>query len=565
MARTSQKPQIFKLPLPLGSEVEGLCEEVLVAGGDIIVQTNWSEYTPLHLAAINGRNALFLSLLERGAGAMLGVKDALGRNVLHLVVSGSNEVLTRLLVDKGFAIDDVDDEGDTPLHYAARRMNELMVKILLKSEADVTATTDGKVVRTSTLSYPGINATTAGGQTALHLVASQIGPKSITIAKILLESGVAVNLADWVGVTALHAAASGGDINLVELLLQNGADPNLQDSTGWTPLHIAGGIWPDKTLPWVMIQYGADVNIRNGSGETAIDVALANNDGIPPLLVHMLEKVGPDFRTTSCPRTALHLAVQISSLPLTRKLLDDGVDITAIDWRGWTVLHYALYGDIHNSELIKLLLDRGADISTVDNIGDTALALADKWPAQGFSTLFENVDANFRTRQCKRTVLHLAAWWGDTALTKSSLKKGIDPNTLDVHDRTALHYASSSHAWEVVLVLLARGADTSIMDSAGETPLFCALRNEDPSLSVKKTCGEMVRALLKGVYIDARNRDGHSLLHMAAKNGHWEAMEMLVACGADESVKDLSGMTASQLFMQQQRWARMVDEQVEMY
>jgi hypothetical protein len=62
--------------------------------------------------------------------------------------------------------------------------------------------------------------------------------------KLLLKRGARVNLANDIGVTALHLAAGGQCEKTVELLLQNGADITLKNKSGETPLHwgaIRGG------------------------------------------------------------------------------------------------------------------------------------------------------------------------------------------------------------------------------------------------------------------------------------------------------------------------------------
>ncbi|KAK6206230.1 putative ankyrin repeat protein [Colletotrichum tabaci] len=55
----------------------------------------------------------------------------------------------------------------------------------------------------------------------------------------LVDKGVAVNATDATHQTALHAAATFGELGIVELLLRNGADPALQDIDGARPLDLA--------------------------------------------------------------------------------------------------------------------------------------------------------------------------------------------------------------------------------------------------------------------------------------------------------------------------------------
>ena len=55
--------------------------------------------------------------------------------------------------------------------------------------------------------------------------------------KALCAEGVDINAKDEHGETALHEAASMGDLDLVSVLISAGADVNVQDERGQTPLH----------------------------------------------------------------------------------------------------------------------------------------------------------------------------------------------------------------------------------------------------------------------------------------------------------------------------------------
>ena len=58
------------------------------------------------------------------------------------------------------------------------------------------------------------------------------------MAKLLLEKGAECNAVDVYGASALHRAASKGNIKIVDLLLsQFKANPNLPDCEGNTPLY----------------------------------------------------------------------------------------------------------------------------------------------------------------------------------------------------------------------------------------------------------------------------------------------------------------------------------------
>jgi len=67
--------------------------------------------------------------------------------------------------------------------------------------------------------------------------------------------------------------------------------------------------------------------------------------------------------------TALHYAVKVSHLRMSRLLLDKGADIQAEDKHGWSVLHYAVrYGNV---EITEFLIEQGANIHAKEKRGGT--------------------------------------------------------------------------------------------------------------------------------------------------------------------------------------------------
>ncbi|KAI9335656.1 hypothetical protein DFJ73DRAFT_893465 [Zopfochytrium polystomum] len=141
-------------------------EALLVAasvgqGANIVARAHPAGATPLHCAAEHGVAPAVAALLS--AGALSGLKDVVGRTPLHLAVNNkrSAPAIVSLLLDRGdgTAAASHDSEGWTPLHVAAvrdwedyeRDGREVVQRLLMSAHTDV-------------------DARTAGGQTALHLV-----------------------------------------------------------------------------------------------------------------------------------------------------------------------------------------------------------------------------------------------------------------------------------------------------------------------------------------------------------------------------------------------------------
>lgn len=145
----------------------------------------------------------------------------------------------------------------------------------------------------------------------------------------------------------------------------------------------------------------------------------------------------------------LHAAVVRTKLVIINFLLDNGFDIEAEDFQGYTALQVAVQNRVVGGQgqaMIMLLLSRGASLSVLD--------------------------------KNKRTVLHQAArfyrWGGVVQLL---LQRGVPVNARDISGATALHLAATSGHVDIVNILLGAGADKAIEDFFGDTPFHLAIRH----------------------------------------------------------------------------------------
>jgi hypothetical protein len=129
-----------------------------------------------------------------------------------------------------------------------------------------------------------------------------------------------VNARYWSNATtALHFAASKGNVHACEKLLQLGADVNAK-SLHKTALHIA----ITKEVVKILLNWKAKIEIQDDNGFT-------------PLLYHVTK----------------------NHIDIVRCLLNHGANIQRIDLKGWNVLHHAGHNNVA-PELVSLLLRRGA-------------------------------------------------------------------------------------------------------------------------------------------------------------------------------------------------------------
>ncbi|XP_045621418.1 ankyrin repeat and SAM domain-containing protein 6 isoform X2 [Procambarus clarkii] len=121
--------------------------------------------------------------------------------------------------------------------------------------------------------------------------------------------------------------------------------------------------------------------------------------------------------------------------------------------------------------------------------------------------------------------LHRAAEQGDIEYVKSALEDGVDIDSPDHDNNTALHIASANDHEVLVAFLLSKNSNREATNNLGWTPLMQAARH-----------GHMHVVLLlvqAGASVDTRNRLGMTALMLASVSGHMGTIRMLIDAGAN--------------------------------
>lgn len=90
------------------------------------------------------------------------------------------------------------------------------------------------------------------------------------LVDMLLTRGARINATNMGDDTALHLASSHGHLDCVNLLLKNKADVNALNEHGNTPLHYAS-FWGYQDIAEELLANGAQANVANVDGDTPID------------------------------------------------------------------------------------------------------------------------------------------------------------------------------------------------------------------------------------------------------------------------------------------------------
>uniref|UniRef100_A0A0G4HP08 Uncharacterized protein n=1 Tax=Chromera velia CCMP2878 TaxID=1169474 RepID=A0A0G4HP08_9ALVE len=216
-------------------------------------------------------------------------------------------------------------------------------------------------------------------------------------------------------------------------------------------------------------------------------------------------------------RTALHDASERGDRTMVELLLSSQeTRVDSTDRRGKTALHVAVSNG-HDS-IVDLLLQNGADVNAKEANAEVSGG---------------------------RTSLHLASKRGDKGMVEQLLTQGADVNAKTNDGLTALQVALVGGRLNIVKCLVEAGADVNVEETElKRTALHIFSEHGD---------WDMVKLLLrKGAAVDATDRHGQTPLHRAVLNGQQSILELLLEYGADVNVKDVNangspGMTALEL------------------
>jgi ankyrin repeat protein len=425
----------------------------------------------------------------------------------------------------------------------------------------------------------------------------------LELVEKLIAAGTDVTPANAFGSSAITEAAIIGHAGILEALLAAGADPDFANPEGETPLMAVARTGKTDAAE-VLLDAGADVNATEAwGGQSALMWAAArgNADMIRLLAAHGAEldargvvrqwarKVIKEPRPKDMARggfTALLYAAREGCVDCARALIEAGADPDLADPERVTPLNMALL-NLHY-DLAAWLIDAGADV--------------DKWDLFGRTPIYMAADTNTLPVMGNGATVVIPSLDARTALDvgRLLLAAGADPNIrlkrrppyrnvpqdrggdrILAQGATALLRAARAGDVDFVRLLLEHGALVDLPSKEGVTPLMAAAgvefgqrvtrgrnRTEEgvlETIQVLLEHGADINAqmvsepgrrfvvngsqLAQGTSYRARGQQvpsphavpHYTALHGAAQQGYNSVVELLVAAGADLTLRDARG------------------------
>ncbi|MCE5276889.1 MAG: ankyrin repeat domain-containing protein [Planctomycetaceae bacterium] len=440
--------------------------------------------TPAGMALIHNKANALRALAAHGAS--LEERPFRGRSLLHLAAQTGSYAVVEDFLAKGADPSSADPVGLTPLHCLALACARTEWKVDIFVPEDETDMADDEAMFPDRETLKILRSTPSAGDYAQTV-------------KVLCSKGAEINSnAGPFKRTPLLTAALRGNPEVVKVLLEAGAAPTIRGADlagrpnkGLTPL-MAAIVWKFPLVQRVLLDHHVPIDVHSAA-------ALGKTNVLADLLKRKPSLLNESDGLYCAP--PIFWAVWHKQPGATRFLLEKGASTNCQARYGATLLHLAVAQK--NYSLAADLLKRGA-------------------PAEKDAFLF-----------CL-TPLMRAVREEDVQMIQTLLSGGAKPGTQNRFGLTALHLAVARQNMPIVRMLLEKGAPPSPLADYGHEEWFTAYGIRTP---------ELARAIYqtKG---DPSRQAGYTPLQQAVASKNVDLVRVLLAAGADPTIKNPEGKTA---------------------
>ncbi|WP_341812896.1 ankyrin repeat domain-containing protein [Wolbachia endosymbiont (group A) of Cephus spinipes] len=424
--------------------------------------------TPLHVAAqYDSKLEIVEFLLDKNASGINDVNNN-GSTPLHVATQGNKPSTVKLLLNRGARIEVKDSRNRTPLDLAKQEGYTNIVQMIEQRQSDLdeellTAVRDGNLNEVEDLvsQNANVNTTDIYSWTPLHWATFK---DHLEIARFLIKKGADINAADKgpYGKKPIHVAAENNSKDIIEFFLSKGVGINDTDKQGYTPLHYAAWRGRLEVAKFLIEEYANSIFKYNNGSTLPCNAPLKNH-------LHVMKcSIGNrnilEIRDNSG-RVPLHCAASNGKLDMVKYFIDEEkVDVNIKDNGYWTPLHWASWGG--HLDVAKYLVDKRANINAKDKGSKIPLNVAIDQKHNDVVKYLEQAQLDLNKE------LLIAAKGGDLNKVIDLISKGANVNVKDNNDDTPLHLAVGY--LDVVKYLISKGANINAKCKAGKTTLDIA-------------------------------------------------------------------------------------------
>lgn len=472
----------------------------------------WSSLTPLHLAAVVGSADVVKILLDSGAN--LHTTDNLGGTPYSAACFWNNEAVAQVLMQASLKQQKLQgpESPQTPFGPQAFATKS---SPLVQSEGESAQNCEGPFVSMA------MRSTTAQLEDLLH----SLEPPTSFICPISLHL-----MSDPV------------------LLLETQQTYDRESIETW--FRQGHCTCPVTRKRLFRTQYVSNLALRNAI-EDWIELQLAEfkkqqQQGLPhvPSDPNIQKLVSEPLVSQTSPTTPLSFYAQdgqieqellraagLNDVASVELLLACGVSPDACDANGWTALHFA--ASTNSVDVVKVLIVRKASLEakTKEKV---------------------NIDGSV---WAESTPLHVAAGFQSSEVARVLLEAGANPRSCDALGGTPLHSACFWGNINIVQALIKAGADVAAITNSksSSSPLHYAARQGHALVAqilIQSLAGRArtdPTAPSLSDYVNGKNSNKQTALHLAAFGGHVQVVEMLLCNHGDKTIKNKSGKVPGQL------------------
>jgi ankyrin repeat protein len=524
--------------------------------------TGASDAPPLVGAVRDGNVEAVRFLLEQRADANAAEGD--GLSALHWAARRGEPEIAKLLLDSGATADAKTRNGAyTPLHEASKAGNAAVARVLLIAGADPAA------------------GTTTGGATPLHFAAIS---GSASAVNVLLEYGAEIDAREaGADQTPLTWAAAGNHIETVTALLNGGANPEAATRIVDVVQRLADArkareLYAKRKEQLQNIEAGVVTAVDNDpTPEDAAAPESTDDESEPPAprvrsFADLVNKQGG--------LTPLLLAARQGHRNVALRLLDDGANIDHQAADGTSPLLMATING--HWDFALELLERGADPNLPAHSGIAPLyaALNLQWsPIAMYPQPTNHMEQEVDYRGYMRALLEAGAEPNARLKMRPWFEEYMESKLVDPSGATPFWRAAYALDVRTMRMLVDYGADPTIrsvkpptrlmtrpefLDESGIRPVAVGGPSNTP-LHVAAGAGHAtqgsgpvhrhvpdgwmpaIRYLVEeiGIDVNTRDHDGLTPLHGAAGRGDTAMILYLVAQGADPTLKSRDGLSTA--------------------